>query len=47
MDHVGRIRFIWDISSVIEICHKKYYFLNVKIEPAIIYFLKKGVKNLK
>ena len=45
MDHVGIKILIGDISSVIEICHKNKDCLNVKIEPAIYFFLKKGVKK--
>ena len=45
MDHVGLKRFIGDTSSAIDKCHKKYDCLNVKIEPAIFFFLKKGVKK--
>ena len=44
MDHVGLKIFIGDTSSAIEICHKKYDCLNVKIEPAIHFFLKKWLK---
>ena len=47
IDHVGHTKFTGDMYNVIKICHTKQICLDVKIEPAIFFFLKKRDEKLK